>query len=152
MAPISYTSSTPPAAPAPYLHTRSALEALSSETLTPTAIGLISVVGTIGITIYIISAIIYFRTKPITLPRLSRKGAHTDDESNTDGRKAAISIWERGVPLHDRSGVTTTANSAFGDAYPSEGVAVNAGLEREILEILEAEAEVRAISRVVVRN
>ena len=151
MAPISYPSSTPPAAPAPYLHTRSALEVLSSETLTPAAIGLICVVGTIGITIYIISAIIYFRTKPISLPRLFRKRAHTDEESNTDGRKAAISIWERGVPLYDRSGVTTTANSAFGDAYPSEGVAVNAGLEREILEILEAEAEVRAMSRVVVR-
>jgi len=29
---------------------------------------------------------------------------------------------------------------------------VNAGLEREILEILQAEAEVRAMSRVVVRN
>ncbi|KAI4921378.1 hypothetical protein J4E85_008723 [Alternaria conjuncta] len=92
MAPT-YPSSTPPA---PYLHTRSALEALTTETLTPTAIGLICVVGTIGITIYIISAIIYFRTKPISLPRLFRKRAHTDEESNTDGRKAAISIWERG--------------------------------------------------------
>ena len=79
------------------------------------------------------------------------KGTHTDEENGADGRNGVISMWERGVPLYDRSGVTTTANSAFGDTYSSVGIAVNAGLEREILEILEAEAEVRAMSRVVGR-
>jgi hypothetical protein len=39
----------------------------------------------------------------------------------------------------------------MGVVYPSVGIAVNAGLEREILDILEAEASVRAMSRMAAR-
>ncbi|KAH6878839.1 hypothetical protein BKA58DRAFT_453073, partial [Alternaria rosae] len=151
MAPVSYPSSTRPATPAPYPLTRSALKASSFQPLSPAAIGLICGVGIFGILIYIICAILYFRSKPISLWGLMHKGTHTDEENGADGRNGVISMWERDVPLYDRSGITTTANSAFGDTYSSGGIAVNAGLEREILEILKAQAEVRAMSRVVGR-
>jgi hypothetical protein len=115
-----------------------------SKPLSPTAIGLMCGLGGCGILGFVIWAVIYFRWfKPIGMPTDGREiGYHNEamagqNKSKNKNRNSQIMDATQGVSLHNASGITTARPSTDGGVYP--GVAVNTALEREILEILEAE-------------
>jgi hypothetical protein len=154
MTTISPPASTLPSTPAPHLHIRVTHEAEFFKPLSPTAIGLMCGLGSCGILGLIIWAVIYFRGKPAMLSEYFHQGERNDEENNMDGskgHKGGRPNTGRSVFLQDGSGFTTTRHSVDGVVCPSVGIAVNAGLEREILDILEAEASVRAMSRMAAR-
>jgi hypothetical protein len=131
---------------------RSTHEAEFSKPISPTAIGLMCGLGSCGIIGIIIWAVIHFRSKPINLSTTVEEGRQSNNNINTIGGDSVGRLnAERGIIIHDTSGMTTARQSVDTGVYPSAGIAVNTVLEREILQILDAEASIRAMSRMAAR-
>jgi hypothetical protein len=130
---------------------RSTHEAEFSKPISPTAIGLMCGLGSCGIIGIIIWAVIHFRTKPVNLLTTVEEGAQSDNVNTIGGDNVERLNPEQSILIHDTSGMTTARQSVDTQVDPSAGIAVNTVLEREILQILDAEASIRAMSRMAAR-
>ncbi|CAN9374143.1 unnamed protein product [Alternaria alternata] len=115
-----------------------------ATSLSPTTIGLICGLGGCGILGFFIWAIVYFRWfKPIEIRIKEGEAGYyntpTAEQNKNKNRNSTITDVTQGIFAHNAIGISTERPATDGGVYPSIGMAVNTALEREILEILEAE-------------
>jgi hypothetical protein len=117
-----------------------------ATSLSPTTFGLICGLGGCGILGFFIWAIVYFRWfKPIEIRIKEGEAGYyntpTAEQNKNKNRNSTIMDVTQGIFAHNATGISTERPSTDGDVYPSISMAVNTALEREILEILEAEVD-----------